>query len=519
MSLPAPSIAAAEAEWQEAVYSSLSNRLSDDQLLRRVLVADARDDLSAFCELTAPWRPEPWQALICDRLAKLADQTGQRLLIHGPPQAGKSWLISQRFPAWLLGRKPEARIRLACYNISHAERFSKVNLALLRGIEFREVFPDPGCRVPKIAPAEEWSTTARAALLDAQPSFKALGLGSGVVGMGMDLMILDDPYKNAEEAWSDASNASVWDWWKQVVVPRLNPETNVVVMFHRWRADDFTGRLLEDAPGAWEQMRFPAIADDGENDPTGRAFGEALTPRYPVPHLRRLEESDPAVFLSQFQGRPTRAEGNFLKVPKVGHVEIAPASADYPLLAVYQAWDLALSMKTTADYTVGATLAVDADQNVYLLDVHRERMDFNDTLEAMALQAKIWKPRSIAIESVGYQSAAFQEASRRYMLPFREVKVAKDKVTRAQLLAERIAAGKVFGNRGSHWWPAFHQEALSFPGGRHDDQVDAFVHALHLHPATGTAWSEVVPSRWSPEGALAERRRQERVQSRSRLNL
>src|SRR5580765_7408247 len=149
-------------------------------------------NLAAFVEQTTQITLEPWQHMICDRLARLPDETGQRILIHGPPQAGKSIIISQRFPAWMLGRKPLGRIRLACYNLTHAERFSKVNLAVMRGAEYRASFPDPDAQIPERCPADEWSTTARAALNDANPSFKALGLDGGFTGLGVDTMIIDD---------------------------------------------------------------------------------------------------------------------------------------------------------------------------------------------------------------------------------------------------------------------------------------------------------------------------------------
>jgi hypothetical protein len=184
--------------------------------------------LAAFVEQTTQVTLEPWQHIVCDRLARLPDEQGQRILIHGPPQFGKSLIISQRFPAWMLGKKPLGRVRLACYNISHAERFSKVNLSIMQSAEYQAMFPD--ALVPDRTTAEEWSTVARAKLLDANPSFKALGLGTGFTGLGVDTLIIDDPYKNRQEALSEATNVNLWGWWSDVVLPRMNPSTNVVVM-------------------------------------------------------------------------------------------------------------------------------------------------------------------------------------------------------------------------------------------------------------------------------------------------
>lgn len=430
--------------------------------------------LAAFCELTSQWTLEDWQHAICDRLQRLSTESGQRVLIHGAPQFGKSIIISQRFPAWAIGRRPLLRVRLACYNVTHAERFSRVNLELLRSPEFLAAFPDPACRVPSVAPVEEWSTAARAGQRDAQASFRALGIRSGFVGLGADLLIVDDPYASAAEAYSEVINTGVWQWWTDAVIPRLNPATNVVVMFHRWRQDDLAGRLM--AQGGWEYLRFPAIADGEPGDLSGKLVGEALSPRYPLDYLRDVERRQgPAAFLALYQGRPTAAEGNMLHVGKVQQCDQPPEG-----MRVYQAWDLAISQKQTADFTVGATLGVDADQNAYLLAITRGRWAFNETLAQMAEQAAIWKPQAIGIESVGYQAAAFQEATRRHMLPFREVKADKDKVVRAQLLAERMDAARVFADKRQPWWLEFEREALAFPLGAHDDQVDAVAYAVQM---------------------------------------
>src|ERR1035437_10010189 len=269
-----------------STISSTELLLLERERRRRVSEVDGGlTFLARFVEATTQLVLEPWQHIVCDRLQALTTQTGQRTLMHGPPQFGKSLIISQRFPAYTLGVHPDYRVRVACYNQHHAARFSKVNLAMMRDPAFARMFPDPGARLPALCPADEWSTAARAAKRDAQPSFMALGLGTGFSGVGVDTLVIDDPYKSAQEARSDATNTMLWDWWTQVVLSRLNPATNIVVMFHRWWEGDFAGRLMEQ--GGWELLRFPAIADGLPGDPTGRAVGELLSPRYSLAYLEK----------------------------------------------------------------------------------------------------------------------------------------------------------------------------------------------------------------------------------------
>ena len=117
--------------------------------------ASPAPSLAAFTESTLPVTLDPWQIALCERLEALRYQTGQRILIHAPPQAGKSVIVSQRFPAWLLGVKPSERVKLACYNITHATRFGGIVRGLMQSPEFHSAFPSPASAVPSLSAKAE----------------------------------------------------------------------------------------------------------------------------------------------------------------------------------------------------------------------------------------------------------------------------------------------------------------------------------------------------------------------------
>jgi predicted phage terminase large subunit-like protein len=252
----------------------------------------------------------------------------------------------------------------------------------------------------------------------------------------------------------------------------------------RWHLDDLTGYVTEghgsDEPPAedWEVVNIPALAEEG--DPLGRLPGEPLWPeKYDREALAAMErQMPPRWWLALMQGAPVAAEGNLLHVTKIGH-RLPPEGKRY------QAWDLAISEKTTADWSVGMTISVDDDNNIDLLDERRGRWGFNDVLEQIADFARIWDPVSVGIETTAFQAAVFQEASRRYLLPFREVKCDRDKVVRAQLLADRIDGGKVFANKTAPWWRGWETEARDFPQGGHDDRIDSTAHAVRMVSVKG----------------------------------
>jgi phage terminase large subunit-like protein len=304
----------------------------------------------------------PWQKdHLCPILDRLRHEKGLRILLHGPPQYGKSIIVSQRLPAYLIGHDPLHRVGLACYNESHSENFGAVIRDICSSAEYARDFPESS--ISANAAMGEFSTGPRAALRDAQPSFKALGLLSGFVGRGVDTLIVDDPYKSAADAFSEAVNTAVWRWWTQTAKPRVKPETNVVVMFHRYHLDDLAGKLQRE--GGWEYYRFPALADANEDgsDPTGRAIGEPLSPMRTAEQLEQLRLADPFTFAGQFQGVPVPDSGGMFQTTRI-NLDIPPAK----FVRRVRAWDIAATPRG-GDYSAGVLMGLDASGRYWILDV------------------------------------------------------------------------------------------------------------------------------------------------------
>jgi len=429
---------------------------------------------AAFVESTTPFVLDGWQRVICDRLERLRHERGQRILIHVMPQAGKSILVSQRFPAWLLGTSPANRIRLACYNITHATRFSKMVLDVMRSPEYARFFPGTSCKLPRLTSNEVWSTAGRSALRDAQPSFKALGLATGFVGTGADTLIIDDPYASPQDALSETIRESVWTFWSQSAKVRLNDDSNVVVMFHRYHEDDLAGRLF--AEGGWEMLRFPAIADGDAAmpDPMGRAPGEKLSPRFSDAFLAEQQKS-PSIWLGQFQGRPLPPGGGMLKRL---YFPVIQAEDVPPLRDIVAGVDLAVTAKTTADFTVASPLGVDAQQNYYLFRPARGQWEPSDARREIAGRVRQFPLlRRVGVESVA-AFAAFVGEIRKMpeMVGYSVVDVRRngDKVALCagwQPIAEQRRLFLV--DDGTGWHENFLVEAEAFPLGKNDDWVDS----------------------------------------------
>lgn len=394
----------------------------------------------------------------------LTDESTKRLLIIAPPRHAKSTWASQVFPCWWIGRHPERNAILVSNTGSQAGLFLGVVRDTVEGnARFRQVFPEV---VPSAKRA--WTSSElfvqRPDLTNKDATLFATGTGGPIIGRGADLIIVDDPL-DQENTATELQRTKVKTWFRQMLMSRLKPGGRVVVILTRWHEDDLAADLI--ASGEYAVSHFKAIDEEGQ------ALWPEAWPMESLESVRR--EIGTAIFNCMYQGDPTSLGGDILKREWFREYSEIPAG-----LRVFQAWDLAISQKEHADYTVGVTIGVDKAHNVYLVDVVRGRWSFQEQQDQIRAAAQQWQPVVIGIESVAYQAAAVQEAVRGSLFPFQELKPEKDKVTRARLLAARAEAGAVYVRKRAVWWDEMESELMAFPNGRHDDQVDALAYALLL---------------------------------------
>lgn len=148
--------------------------------------------------------------------------------------------------------------------------------------------------------------------------------------------------------------------------------------------------------------------------------------------------------------------------------------------------DLAISTKTTADYTAIAAITRDHLGRIFVLWVRRFRTTFNDTLSQIKKAAETFNPVKIMIESNQFQAAVVQELVRTTTLPVIGVNKDKDKLTSFLPVASKYEHGLMFHDPSLP--PEFESELLAFTGGPdddHDDMVDALTTAYGGLPALG----------------------------------
>ena len=115
-----------------------------------------------------------------------------RLAVFMPPRHGKSELISKYFPAYYLATHPDNRVILASYEADFAARW---------GGNARDVLEEHGSSFKNnVAIDNKSAANNRWDLNDHQGGMMTAGIGGPITGKGADLLIIDDPIKNSEEA-------------------------------------------------------------------------------------------------------------------------------------------------------------------------------------------------------------------------------------------------------------------------------------------------------------------------------
>lgn len=357
-----------------------------------------------------------------------------------------------------MGRNARKNIITASYNVDLAMDFGREVRNIVASPEYQNLFPANLAQDSKAA--NRWHT-------DAGGAYVAAGVGTSITGRGANVLLIDDPLKDREEADSELRRQRVWDWYTSTAYTRLAPGGSIILIQTRWHEDDLAGRLLEaqdNGGDKWEVLSLPAIDNDGN----------ALWPEfYNIGALNRIRDVlPPRDWSSLYQQSPAPDEGNFFKREWFQYYDKIPDNVHR-----YGASDYAVTDKG-GDFTVHLTAAVDSDGNVYLEDEWRGQTTpdiwIERVLDLYAAHSPLaWgEEQGQIIKSIG--PFLERRSSERGIYCNRvQMASASDKPTRARAFQARMASGKVFFPRNKHWLAAFEQELLSFPAGKHDDQVDA----------------------------------------------
>lgn len=407
--------------------------------------------------------------LLNRKLVDVATGRTKRLMVFMPPRHGKSELVSRYFPAWYLGLFPDKRIILASYEADFAATW---------GRKARNLLEEFGPSLFGVRVSAESSAASRWDLENREGGMVTAGVRGPITGKGANVAIIDDPVKNDQEAMSETYRDAAWDWYRATFSTRIQEEGAIILVMTRWHEDDLAGRLLreqESGGDSWEIVNLPALAED--NDPLGRAPGEALCPAlFTRATLERTKIRVGSYWWNAlYQQRPSPDEGGVFKRSWWRFYRQLPSHLD----EVIQSWDMAFKETASGSYVVGQVWGrKSADK--YLMDQVRAHMDFPTTLQAVrTLSAKWPQARAKLVEDKANGPAVIATLKREIPgLIAEEPQGGKE--ARAAAVSPDVEAGNVYLPDPSiaPWVHDFIEECVAFPKGAHDDQVDAMSQAL-----------------------------------------
>lgn len=411
--------------------------------------------------------------LIAEQLERVERGEIDRLIITMPPRHGKSELASKHFPAWYIGRHPEKRVIACSHTANLAYRFSRQ----ARNIVGDDKWPFTARLATDLASVQSWDVQDGGGYI-------AAGVNGSITGQGADLLIIDDPVKNAEEADSETIRDKTWEWYQDTAYPRLQETGAVVVIGTRWHDDDLIGRLIahQDQGGdQWTILHLPAISESGE----------ALWPeRYSIDRLNRTKANmSSRMWSAQFQGDPIPTEGGMFKR------HWWQRYTELPHLSTMELYlDSAFKEGVENDYSALALWGSDGKGSAYLIRAWRDRVDFPKLIrlchDAYAWSRGRFPDRAIrlVIEDRASGQSAIQTLKQPVftsggMLPALPIVAypvlsSESKVSRAEGVTGIVEGGRAFVPDYAEWLEDWISEHERFPLGAHDDYVDTTSMAL-----------------------------------------
>lgn len=446
-----------------------------------------------FIDFVAHVRPEYEIAWFQEILAgALQDwMTGKipRLAITMPPGHAKSEYASRLLPAWGIGKNPDMKFIAASYAADLAQLMNRDVQSIMDSPQYVEVFPHVTLPGPHSRASASGRASRTADLFEPmrpdgkryRGAYRCAGVGGGLTGFRGDRLILDDPFKNREEADSPTIRQKTWDWFTQVFGTRKRKNAAELIVMTRWHESDILGLAM--AKGGWELISFPAVMTEDDllkrHKKDTREVGEVLWPEhYPIEVIEeRKNDLGTRAFNALYQQRPTSQEGSIIKREwfKFYRGGIPPFRPTKEI----QSWDTSFKGSEGSDFVVGGNLATNG-VDYALTDLVRGRMGF--TAAKTAIKAFSGKhPRSTkkVIEDKANGPAIIEDLKRE-ITGVVAYSPRDSKVARLNAVAPILEAGNFWlpDPADAPWVSDYIEELVAFPTGTNDDQVDMTTQGL-----------------------------------------
>ena len=446
--------------------------------------------------------------------ANLADDEKRRVLIAAPRGTAKSTVTTLIYPLWKVAfKRSDEDLFIVIISESQAQSInflSRIKYHLTHSQNFKEVFGDMGPNT-----AKRWTHTD--IVLNNGTRIIAVGTGQRVRGFiegdtRPNLIIVDD-FESELNAYTPEARAKNRKWMTEAVIPSLSDEGKIAMIgtvisedcFLYWAKESSAWNVLwysiwnDKEESIWPE-RFPKeriLGIKDEFSSVGNING------FYQEYMNIAQSPEDAPFqpdwikLHSYEYKKIDGQNLIIKNEGLENEKIKPVE-------LYTGVDPASSLSARADFFVIATIAIDNDNNKYVLDIYRDKISPAQQPQKIIDVYKKFRPRRVKVETVGYQEAlrtAVRELMREEQLyiPGLEagVKPRNSKSERLLSLVPLFAKG-TFYFKPEHM--IAQQEFLSYPKGKHDDIMDAIWTALDgAKPCRRSEFNKLSEEDWRNE--------------------
>lgn len=411
----------------------------------------------------------------------------QRIAIAAPRGFAKSTYFSLFYPLFKALETPGSRIMIISATATLAEEWlSKIKKELEENISLKEYYANKK--------GDRWTTQEIKIKIEDQTStISAKGAGRQIRGFRPTLIVCDD--LETEEIVANPEllkNFNKWFWTD--VVGTLMPGSQLILVGTILDPDSFLADLTTHGRHKWETRFYQAVKDaPRENNKLDLWRGESLWPaQWPLNELYdRFKEMGEYAFYQEYMNDPIKEEHRKFQKKWIKYYETNPEIANKKSrrlmskgLTHFTMIDPAISINKGSDYTAIVTVAVDHEENIYVVDVINKRLLPSETVDTIFQVYNRFKSAVVAIESVGFQDMLRHEIQKqkkvRHEYPLvKELKSGgRRKQLRIEAMQPRFESGSIYIRENM---TELETQLLRFPSPRcHDDIIDALAYCLDI---------------------------------------
>lgn len=394
-----------------------------------------------------------------------------RLCISVPPQKGKSRTITSTLPSWFLMRNPDRESMITGYNADIALEFSNNN---------RQLIKQYGKELFNVEVSDSQDSKDRFLIKNHVGGMRGAGILGGLTGFGGSLVIVDDPYKNGEEADSQDNREKISSTFRDSVLTRVRGVGNACIVIHtRWRDDDLIGEL--EKTGDWIVINIPEVWESGIDRYLNRKIGEPLCPElgFTVEWCEMQKKSlGMKKWMALHQGKPYIESGNLIQKSDIKYYTKTTRPLSFEELTL--SCDLSFGGKREDNDPCCMTLWGRNGADHYLLKIINRKMNYPDVIREIRTLSSLYPQMRKKIVERKANGQAVIDTLNSEIGGIVAYSPKESKEARLQLVLPYFEAGNVFfpNQEIEPKIEEFEQQLLRFPKTTHDDFVDTITQYL-----------------------------------------